>query len=108
MLEKVNLSSAEMLNLAKVTAVVLGCMAVVIIAYLLFRWKIKADKDAIERLKSDKMRLEIEALAAEKLALRKAIEEKQKSDAAKTPKIAQPEEHKPNPDDLEDLPPLQF
>jgi hypothetical protein len=59
---------------------------VMLAAYAIYRWKVRYDLRSMESLKADRMRLEMEALAAEKKALRKLEQTK-----ARTMHIARPE-----------------
>ncbi|HDS29955.1 MAG TPA: hypothetical protein ENN67_02805 [Firmicutes bacterium] len=47
---------------------------ILIAVYLFYRWKIAADKRELDELKADRLKLKMEALAAEKKALRKESE----------------------------------
>jgi Tfp pilus assembly protein PilO len=51
-------------------------LAVLVAAYIIYRWKIRSDQLEMENLKSDRLKLQMEALAAEKKAQRKNSEEK--------------------------------
>ena len=83
-----------------VVAILVG---LVVLAYVFFRWKINSDKRSMENLKSEKMRLQMEALAAEKKALRKKAEEK-----AKKEKVEKPKEPPKKKDEFDDGEILQF
>lgn len=47
---------------------------VMMLVYVLFRWKITADRRELEELKPERMKLRMEALAAKKKAARKSDE----------------------------------
>jgi hypothetical protein len=107
MLDQAHFTASQMQTIIKITVVIVICMTFVILAYVLYRWKIKADKEAIENLKSDQIRVQMEALAAEKLALRKKEEEK-KSSEAKQPKTIEKRDEPGEFDDFIEEPPLEF
>jgi hypothetical protein len=107
MFDQVHFTASQMQAIIKISVVVAVCMIVMILAYVLYRWKIKADEKAIEDLKSDQIRIQMEALAAEKLAQRKREQEKQKSEANQSKTILKKDE----PGEFDDIinePPLEF
>jgi type II secretory pathway pseudopilin PulG len=96
-----NTSSLEIL--AKFFVPVTIAVIALILVYILYRWKIGFDKRSLESLKSEKMRLRMEALAAEKKALRKAQEQNRNKG-----KIDKPEKPEKPKDDFGDEEILQF
>ncbi len=69
---------------------------VLLVVYVIYRWKVAADRRELLELDPERMKLKVEALAAEKLAMRKATEAKQKKP------IQDPDMNQPSGEDVED------
>lgn len=65
----------DIAQLVKVSLIPVVGMTAIIIVYLLYRRKLIRDQRDLESLKSDQMRLQVEALAAERKARREKMEQ---------------------------------
>jgi Tfp pilus assembly protein PilO len=85
---------AEWQAIARISLAVLLSMMALIIAYLGYRWKVRSDQHEMETLKTERIRMEMEALAAEKKAQRKSAER-----AANVAKKERPQAQETPPDE---------
>lgn len=76
---------------------------VILLTFALYKWRVRRDKEELARLSPEVMRIQMEALAAEKKARRMQQEESSRSETTST-KMEQPAD----PGQSDEPPPLSF